>query len=88
LIKGIIAQVGLSIPAGAIQFSSIEFFKEFMSKQNVIKFSPDVKNFLAGVGGTFMAMCLRVPQEASVYLRECVFITSSVLLGSETRMPD
>lgn len=61
--KGVIPQIVLAVPAGAIQFLSYEFCKERLQLllPNV-KFQA-MRDLLAGAGGALAASVIRVPQE-------------------------
>ena len=64
LLKGAIPQIGLSLPAGALQFSSIELIKGALSSSSLLGgLSQDARNFLAGLLGTLVSMLVKVPQE-------------------------
>ncbi|GJQ14427.1 hypothetical protein GpartN1_g6218.t1 [Galdieria partita] len=61
--KGVIPQIVLAVPAGAIQFLSYEFCKErLQTLLPSVKFQA-LRDLLAGAGGALAASVIRVPQE-------------------------
>lgn len=63
LIKGVIPQITLSIPAGAIQFVAFEAAKEKLSSLFPDDKSAQVRVLAAGAFGALAAASCRVPQE-------------------------
>lgn len=61
--KGVIPQVVLAIPAGAIQFLSYEFCKERLQVLLPSVRFQALRDLLAGAGGALAASVIRVPQE-------------------------
>eukprot|EP00871_Galdieria_phlegrea_P002994 jgi/Galph1/3696/GphlegSOOS_G2363.1 len=62
-VKGVIPQIVLAIPAGAIQFLSYEFCKERLQVLLPNSKLQPLKDLLAGAGGALAASIIRVPQE-------------------------
>lgn len=62
-IKGVIPQIALAVPAGALQFVGFEWCKEKLEQALPQPHFADVRALLAGAGGAFVASIIRVPQE-------------------------
>lgn len=64
-VKGSAPQIGLSLPAGAVQFSCIELARELIDSSPLLAkhTTPELRNLVAGLMGTFVSMLIKVPQE-------------------------
>lgn len=62
-LKGVVPQIALAVPAGALQFVGFEFCKEKLQGLLPDPAFADLRALLSGAGGAFFASVIRVPQE-------------------------
>eukprot|EP00186_Timspurckia_oligopyrenoides_P003983 CAMPEP_0182448902 /NCGR_PEP_ID=MMETSP1172-20130603/30552_1 /TAXON_ID=708627 /ORGANISM="Timspurckia oligopyrenoides, Strain CCMP3278" /LENGTH=322 /DNA_ID=CAMNT_0024645945 /DNA_START=33 /DNA_END=1001 /DNA_ORIENTATION=+ len=62
-LKGVIPQITLAVPAGAIQFVAFEFVKESLAKMDPEDKFGTARQLIAGALGATAAAVVRVPQE-------------------------
>jgi hypothetical protein len=61
-LKGVLPQIILAVPAGALQFVGFEFCKENLPNVLPGEKLADLRALLAGAGGALFASVVRVPQ--------------------------
>jgi hypothetical protein len=61
-LKGVLPQIILAVPAGALQFVGFEFCKEKLPNLLPGEKLADLRALLAGAGGALFASIVRVPQ--------------------------
>mmetsp|Transcript_7600 Transcript_7600/g.23044 ORF Transcript_7600/g.23044 Transcript_7600/m.23044 type:complete len:356 (-) Transcript_7600:1220-2287(-) len=62
-LKGVVPQITLAVPAGAIQFLAFEYCKEKLRELIPDEKLQSLRDLLAGAGGALAASVIRVPQE-------------------------